>query len=335
MAAENETHEPGGAGYDVAVVGAGSSGLTAAIYAARKGLKTVLVSADLGGQIAYTERIENYPGFPEGISGTELMQKFERQAMDAGAEIAYKKVKKIDKTEKGFTLAAVDANLIINARSVILAFGKTPRTLGIPNEDKFFGRGISTCTTCDARLYKNKIAGVVGNGNSAIDAARELAEIGAKKVHMFFRGKSPGPDAVIASLREHLGSGKIEFVENSLPVEIMGDAFVTGVVAENIGTKQKRTVELNGMFLELGFFTDTSFVKELVKLDAKGQIIADADGNTGTPGLYAVGDVTNTPYKQLVVAAGSGARAALHAYGYLTNKPVAADYGKRPEAAKN
>ncbi len=307
--------------YDIIIIGAGAAGMTAAIYTCRKKLKTLVISADIGGQTNLTSHIENYPG-SGAMHGVELMQRFQKDAESFGAEFLMGRVMKVEKKEgkqekkKGdhqFLVHVADGT-VFQARAIILAFGKVSRTLGIPGEDRFMGRGVSTCVTCDGPLFKGKDVAVVGGGNSAVEAALELASI-AKKIYVIHRRKQFTADEV--SLEKMRNLKKIELVLDSVVTEVLGDKFVSSIMVENVISKEKKQIAAQGMFLEIGYLVDTSMVKDLVKTNAQREIIIDDRCNTSCPGIFAAGDVTQMPYKQTVVSAGEGAKAALECHRWL------------------
>ncbi len=312
--------------YDVIIIGGGAAGLTAAIYTTRRRLKTLVLSVDIGGQTNLTTHIENYPGYTE-LSGPKLMQIFEEQAKKFGAEIIFGKVTKVEKTQAGFAVK-LSNNEKYEGKTVIVASGKVPRTLGIPGEEKFMGRGVTTCATCDGPLYKNKKIAIIGGGNSALDAAEYMSKI-ASKVYLVHRRKEFRGEAVLVERVKSLKN--VELVLNSSPVEVKGDKFVSGLAVQDVATKKKTELDASGVFIEIGYIADASQVKELVKLNRSGEIIVDEYCETGTSGLFAAGDITNVPYKQTVISAGQGAIAGLQAYAYLQKlegKTVAkADWG--------
>src|SRR3989344_2551922 len=298
--------------YDVIIVGAGSAGMTAAIYAGRKKLKTLLITGpNIGGETNSTNDIQNYPGF-EG-PGPVLMKKFWEQAKKWGAEIKEARVSKVSK-QKHFTLE-LESKEIIESKTVILCYGRERRKLNIPGEDKFFGRGLSTCTTCDAPLFPNKETVVIGGGNSAVEGALELARI-AKKVYLVHRRDQFRADEVTVEIAKK--EPKIEIITNHSPVEIQGDKFVKALIIEEVNTKNRRELSVQGIFSEIGWETHTDMVTGLIETNAVGEIVVDALTRTKTPGLYACGDLTSIPYKQTVISAGMGSIAALEAYKFVT-----------------
>ena len=299
--------------YDVIIIGAGAAGLTAAIYTCRKKLKTAVISIDVGGQTNLTSHIENYPGTGP-MHGIELMQRFRNEAIGFGAEIIMGKANKVDKTESGFKIFLANGE-DYECRALILAYGKVPKSLGVQGEEKFMGRGVSTCVTCDAPLFKNRDVAVIGGGNSAVEGALELATI-AKKVYLIHRRDSFRADEI--TIEKLKSNSCIELVMNSVPLKIIGDKNVKGVEAENVVSKEKKELKVDGVFIEIGYVVDTSFVQHLVNVNEKREIIVDARGNTSHPGIFSCGDITPVPFKQTVIAAGEGAKAALECYKWIT-----------------
>lgn len=282
------------------------------MYAGRKRLKTILVTGpNIGGETNSTNDIQNYPGY-EG-PGPELMKKFWEQAKKWGAQILEARVTKITKP-KDFVLE-LDNGQKLESKTVILCYGRERRKLNIPGEDKFFGRGLSTCTTCDSPLFPNKETAVIGGGNSAVEGALELARI-AKKVYIVHRRDVFRADEV--TVEKARQEPKIEIITNAVPVEIKGDKFVKSLVIEDVNSMQKRELPLQGVFSEIGWETHTSMVQGLLETNAAGEIMIDAHCRTKTSGLYACGDLTCIPYKQTVISAGHGATAALEAYKFVT-----------------
>src|SRR3989338_7802419 len=289
--------------YDVIIIGGGAAGLTAAIYTCRKKMSTLLVTVDIGGQTNLTNHIENYPGYTE-LSGPKLMQIFLDQAISFGTEVVYGKIEKIDKVGNNFHIK-LSNDEEYEGRTLILAYGKVPRELGIPGEKKFIGRGVSTCATCDAPLFKNKTVAIVGGGNSALEAAELLTKF-ASKVYVVHRRDAFRADEI--TLERVKSNPKIEFVLNSVLTEITGDKFVKTAIVENVNTKEKREIELNGVFVEIGYIIETEFVKEFVTVNGSNEIVVNEHCEEGYPGIFAAGDLTSVPYKQTVISAGLGAK---------------------------
>jgi thioredoxin-disulfide reductase len=312
--------------YDVVIVGAGAAGMTAAIYTCRKNLKTVVISVDIGGQSNLTNHIENYPGV-DALPGAELMQKFYSKAKSFGAEFVTGKVIKIEKEGNGFKLT-LSNNDVYTAKGVILAFGAVPRELGIPGEAKFLGRGLSTCATCDAPLYRNKVVAVIGGGNSAVEGALELVHAGAKQVYLVHRRNEFRGDEV--SVEKIKTEKLITITTPYVPVEIVGDKFVTGLKIKNAEINEEKLLTLNGVFKEIGYAVDVSSVKGLVNINEKNEVVIDSGNKTSVPGIFAAGDATSVPFKQTVISAGEGAKAALECYKFVTGaKTVGIDWEKK------
>ncbi len=315
--------------YDVVIIGAASAGLTAAIYASRQGLKTLVISKDMGGQALLTNDIQNYPGFMN-IGGFELMAKFEEQAKTFGAEFAYDEVIKIEPREN-VCFSVKTNNAEYETCAVILAFGKTPRDLGVPGEDKLKGKGVSYCAVCDGPLFKRKTVAVVGNSDPAMDAAQMLSDLAAKAYFVHKWEKPLGDGELLAQLKQR---PNLEFVPFSEVVEIKGEKSVKSIVVQNTDTKQQREIMLDGVFVELGYIAKTDFVKDLVQLNGKKEIIVDKDGATSHPGIFASGDVTEVTYKQAVISAAQGAIAALSAYNHIQKlrggSAIRADWKVKP-----
>ncbi len=300
-------------GYDVVIIGGGLAGMTAGIFAARYGLKTGLVERMMGGaQIINIEKIENFPGFPQGISGAELAPAIQEQAMDAGVEFIMAEAGSISR-DGDYKSVATDAGEY-RARAVIVAAGSTLRQLGIPGEEELFGRGVSQCATCDGPLYTGQVVGVVGGGDSAADEALTLAEY-ADRVLLFHRRDQLRTQKTIQDrLHQHR---KIEVVWNSVVQEVLGEDTVSGVRVQNVVTNLENVVGLSGLFVYVGLEPNTALVQGLVRLDNAGHIPVNLSMETEVPGLYAVGDIRQNSSSQLVSVAGDGATAAVAAFNYL------------------
>ena len=306
--------------YDVLIIGGGAAGLTAAIYTCRKKLKTGLITIDVGGQTLLTNHIENYPGF-ELIAGPELMSKLRMQVEKFGAETIMGEVNKIEK-DKDFTVSLSNGEKY-NSKAIILASGKTARKLGVPGEDKFLGRGVSTCATCDAPFFKDKSVAIVGGGNSALEAA-DLLDKFSKQVYLIHRREEFRADEVTVDKIKKMK--KIEMMTSTIPTEIKGDKFVSGLTIENLKTKEKKILDVDGIFVEIGYELKTDWLKGLVKRNKMNEIIIDDRCRTNQEGFFSAGDVSTVPYKQIIVSAGEGAKAGLEAYKYIKNVEVATDW---------
>lgn len=297
--------------YDVLIIGGGPAGLTAGLYAARRALKSLVLSKNLGGQAATSHDIENYPG-SDIIDGLSLMQKFAKQSAKFGCEIKYSEVLNVSRVKDNFTVKTNNGDYF--GKSIILACGLQQKELDIPGEIKFRGRGISYCATCDGPLYKNKTVAVIGGGNSALDAAEYLSKI-AKKLYLIHRrDQFRGEELVVDRLKN---DPKVEFVLSTVIVEVKGDQIVKSIILRNNGNEKLTELKIDGLFVEIGYVAKTEFIKNLVKLNKKGEIITNKDTETSMPGIFACGDVTDTSYKQVVISAGEGAKSALQVYKYL------------------
>lgn len=302
--------------YDIIIVGAGIAGLTAAVYAARQKLKTLVISADLGGQLLLTNEIQNFPGFVS-ISGLELIKKVEEQARLYGAQIHFDEVNGIEVLENGNFRVTTASGGNYEAEAVVLAFGKTPREMGVPGEKRLKGRGVSYCVICDAPLYRNRRVALVGWGYHNYENAVLLRDY-ASKVYWVFPGEKPVEDESL--VEEVLKKGNVELVPNSVPVEVMGERKVEAFLVRNKKTGEERVLEVDGVFVEMGYVTKTEFLKGLVELNDKGEVVVDRMCRTSRKGIFAAGDVTEMPHKQAVIAAGMGACASLSAYAYIMEK---------------
>ncbi len=302
--------------YDVLIIGGGPAGLTAAIYAGRAARKAlVLGSLMSGGQITTTNLVENYPGFPGGINGFELAMNFIKQAEEFGAEIVNDAASRIDLSKRPFTVETHDQ--VYQAHSLILATGAFPRKLSIPGEGEFFGRGVSTCATCDGFLYRDKVAVVIGGGDSAIDEGLFLTKF-AKKVIVVHRR-----DELRASKQlqqRAFAEPKMSFVWDSVPEEILGQETVSGVRVRNVKTGETQVIDADGVFVFVGLIPATKLLAGQVALDEAGYILTDDHQRTNVPGVFAAGDVQNPDFRQCVIAAGSGAMAAIQADRFLSEQ---------------
>ena len=297
--------------YDVIIIGAGPAGLTAAIYASRRGMKTLILSKGLSDQVSEAHYIENYPGI-ERIEGYKLIQLFEKQVRNFSVEIIFEEVVKVTQKNGSFVVETVKKKY--ESKSLILAFGKVPITLNVPDEKEFTGRGVSYCSTCDAPLFKGKTVAVIGGGNAALDAALVLSDV-VKKVYLIHRrDEFRAFEAEVEKIKKRRN---VEFILNHVAVEFKGDKVLKSVIIEDVNSKEKKELKLDGAFIEIGSEVRTDFVKDLVKLDKNNHIIINSNCETSRPGVFAAGDVTNTPFKQIVVAAGEGTKAALNSYNYL------------------
>jgi thioredoxin reductase (NADPH) len=313
---------------DILVVGGASAGLTAAMYASRQGLKTLVITKDIGGQALLTNDIENYPPF-EHIGGFELMQRFEQQARNFGAEFAYEEVLSITEHKEdgggGFIIKTSNNDNEYFGHALILAFGKTPIDLNVKGEKELKGRGVSYCAVCDGPFFKNKKVAIVGPGDQALEAALYLKGL-ASQLHIIHRTDKPvGSEESIDLLLQNKDNNnnnnnnkkKISFISNSIVKAINGNSKVESLTLYDSKTKSESKLDVDGIFVEMGYVARTDIVKDLVKLNSSKEIIVDKYCSTSTKGIFAAGDVTDVPYKQAIISAGQGAIAALSAYNYL------------------
>ncbi|MDD5110173.1 MAG: FAD-dependent oxidoreductase [Patescibacteria group bacterium] len=295
--------------YDVLIVGAGAAGLTAAIYTRRKQLTTAIISPEVGGATALSSHIENYPGVGH-LAGLELMERFKETALGLGAVHISAKVTKIS-VDKTFTLALSTGDAV-TGRALIVAGGKVPRRLKVPGEDKFFGRGVSVCATCDAPLYRGKTVAIVGGGNAAVEAALEMSHI-AKATYLIHRRNDFRADEItVAKLKQ----SPVQLLLGSQVTAITGTQVIRSATIRD-ASGITRELEIDGLFLEIGADTDPAIVAPFQQ-NAEHEIVVDRRQRTSIPGAFAAGDVTDVAYKQTVISAGDGALAALEAHRYLT-----------------
>jgi len=300
--------------YDIVIIGAGPAGLTAGIYAARARMNVLLVEkAAPGGQVIVTDWVENYPGFPEGITGFDLGEKMLTQAKNLGLEIETAEVNSMDLSKDVKTLNLSGRE--ITCRSVIIATGASPRKLNI-GEDKFSGKGVSFCATCDAPFFKGKTVVAVGGGDTAVQEAVYLTKF-AEKVYLVHRRDELRAAKI---LRERaVDNEKIEFVWDSVVTGMDGLFGIENVQVKNVKTGEEESIKANGCFIWIGILPNTAFVNDSVALDQGGFVIADQHMATSVPGVFAAGDVRNTPLRQISTAVGDGAIAALSAEHFIEN----------------
>jgi thioredoxin reductase (NADPH) len=306
--------------WDLIVVGAGPAGLTAAVYACRAGLKTmVLEKAAPGGQLLEAPAIENFPGFPEPISGVELMDRLEKQARRFGAEIVFGEAIGLVKEGENWAVRASAENFL--GRAVVVATGAHPKKLPAKGAEKFVGRGLSYCATCDGFFFRDKTVLMVGAGDAALTEALFLADL-CRKVYILVRHPKEDPKAIraAATLRERaMAHPRIEFVWNAVVEEVFGDGKVEGVVLRDLSTGETRDFPVDGVFVKIGYEPATGWVRGVVELTPAGYIRTDSWMRTAVPGVFAAGDVREPSGRvaQAVVAAAEGALAALAAERFL------------------
>ncbi len=301
--------------YDVIVVGGSAAGLTATIYAARQGLKTLVITKDIGGQMLLTNEIENYPGFHR-ISGFELATKFKEQADLYRAEFVYDEAMSIEQNVDcpGLCFRVKTTAGEYHSTALILAFGKTPKDLGVPGEQKLKGRGVSYCAVCDGPLFRRKTVAVVGTGDQALDATNYLANV-ASNIHLIHTHDKPiGTEELVDQV---INLPNVKTIANSKVSALKGSSRLEKIVMTHTTTGEVSEITADGIFVEIGYIAKTDWLKDLVKRNHQGQIEVDKEGKTSHTGIFAAGDVTDTPYMQAVISASQGAIAALSAYNYI------------------
>lgn len=300
--------------YDLIIIGADSAGLTAGIYAGRKKLNTLILTKQIGGQSIYTNTIENYPGI-DLIGGIELIGKITAQVKKYGVEIKEgEEVVSIEKGEKDFSVKTKNEESI-ETKSVIIATGKVPRRLDVPGEKELENKGVSFCSICDAPLFGGKLVAVIGGGNSGLETAMDLTKY-AEKIYVFeYTPKLRGDEFLQDKLKQ---SGKVEFILNAEIKKIKGRDFVEKIVYLERKTEKIKDMPVSGVFVNIGWDPAALFLGKLVDLNSRGEIIVNPKTmETSVRGIFAAGDVTESVYKQIVIAAAEGAKAALSAYNYV------------------
>jgi len=300
--------------YDLIIIGGGPAGVTAGIYAARQKLNTLLITKDFGGQLARKAvMIENYPSFEE-ISGIDLIKRFEKHLRKQKINIERDEVKGMKKIGQKF-IAITKSKNRFESKAVIITSGADPRPLEVPGEKEFIGKGVSYCTVCDAPLFSDKTVAIIGGGNSAFESAIFLGNI-AKKIYILESGEKVKAD--VENQERVKKTGKTKIITNAAIKEIKGDKFVNSIIYQNRKTGKNITLQVEGVFVEIGFQPATSFAKDLVDFNERDEIIVDFETcQTKTSGLFAAGDCNVGKYKQIVTACGEGAKAALATYDYL------------------
>ncbi len=302
------------ADYDLVIIGSGPAGLTAGLYAARARMNVlVLEKAVPGGQILVTDWVENYPGFPEGISGYDLAEKIKDQALGLGLKIETAEVHSLELSPESKQIILKDKT--ITAKALIIASGASPRKLGI-GEEKYMGKGVSFCATCDGPFFRDKTVVAVGGGDTAVQESVFLTKF-AKKVYLVHRRDELRAAKILQE--RAFANDKIEMVWDSVATGLDGFFGVEGVKVKNLKTNEEKTLEANGCFIWVGIEPNADFINGQVETDPYGFIIADARMQTSVPGVFAAGDVRNTPLRQIATAVGDAAIAAVSAEHYIEN----------------
>lgn len=304
--------------YDLVIIGGGPAGITAGIYAVRKKLNTLLVTKEFGGQMNKAHEIENWPG-EFLIKGADLTKKFVEHLKKFEVKIKegknIREINPFDKLRvKGFEVILDDGEKF-ESKIILIASGKNPRPLKVPGEEEFLGKGVTYCSVCDTPLFKGKDVAVIGGGNAGLDAALDLTKYANKIYVLEFGEKFVGDESTQEKLK---ASKKVEMITNAVTKEIKGDKFVQSLVYEDKKSGQTKELKVQGVFVEIGYVPSSGFIKNLVEFNERGEIIINKqDNSTKTAGVFAAGDVTDIAHKQIIIAAGEGAKAALSAYNYL------------------
>ena len=298
--------------YDLVIIGAGPAGITAAVYAARKKMNILVLTKDIGGQASLSGDIQNYTGY-QFISGPELAIKFEEHMRKFNFEIKEnEEVKKLI-SKKGTFLVKTDKDNY-RAKTVIVASGKRSRELGVTGEREFRNKGLTYCATCDGPLFAGRDVAVIGGGNSALDAALQLTKIANKIYVINITDNLTGDGIMQEKIR---ADNKVSIFNNSRVKEILGDSFVQAIKIEE--DKEEKVLDVQGIFVEIGLIPNSEFASDLEKNERK-EIVVNQRNETNVPGIFAAGDVTNVPEKQIIIAAGEGAKAVLSAFRYLSTR---------------
>lgn len=295
--------------YDLIIVGAGPAGITAAVYAARQKLDLLVIAKDVGGQAIWSSDIENYTGY-QLVTGVELVGKFEEHLRKFNVPLQVgEEVSDVTKKEQLFEVKTDKA--VYQSRTVIIASGKVPRLLGIPGEKEFRNRGVTYCATCDGPLFSNMDVAIIGGGNSALDATLQMMKI-ARKIYLIDTNPKLKGDAIM--IDKVTQSDKVTVLTNTKTLEILGETMVKGIVVEE--NAKRRQLDVQGIFIEVGFVPSSKVVSEIARNSAN-EIKVERGNTTNIPGIFAAGDVTDVADKQIIIAAGEGAKAAISAFKYL------------------
>lgn len=305
--------------YDLIIIGAGPAGMTAGVYAARKKLKTLIISRDIGGQAAWSSDIENYLGFSM-ITGPDLVKKFEDHLEEFKDDVELRLlpsgVKKIEKSGKHFKIETGDGKSE-QAKAIIIAGGKVPRPLGVKGEKEFLNKGVTYCAWCDGPLFAGKDIAIIGGGNAALDSALNVGKT-VKQIYIVnITPELTGDPVMIDKVKAAVHT---RIMNNTEVVEIKGDKLVTSILIKEKGASATKELPVQGVFVEIGSLPATDYLKGLVKLNKTGEIIIDEYNATSVPGIFAAGDITTVIEKQIITAAGEGAKAAIEASQYLAKQ---------------
>ncbi len=299
--------------YDVIVIGSGSAGYTATVYCCRAGRKTLLIAGSIsGGQLMLTSDVENFPGFPKGILGPELMENMRKQAERFGPDVVFDDAAEVDFIHRPFTVKV--GSTIHEGKTVIVATGASAKWLGLPSETRLRGRGVSSCATCDGFFFREKEVVVVGGGDTAMEEANFLANI-VRKVTVIHRRDKLRASQILQD--RAVKNPRISFIWESTIDDVLGDNKVTGVKVQNLQSGNTSVVQTDGVFVAIGYEPNTSIFKGKLELDAKGYVVTRNETETNVRGVFAAGDVRDYRYRQAVTAAADGCKAAIDADRFI------------------
>ena len=314
--------------YDVVIVGSGPAGYTAALYAARANLQTLVFQGfESGGQLMLTSDVENYPGYKDGVQGPDMMDEFEAQAARFGAEMRPDNVERVDLSERPFKLWAEGEDEPVLAATVVIATGAQAKWLGLESEERLFGKGVSGCATCDAFFFRGKKVAVVGGGDTAMEEASVLAKFADEVFLIHRRGEFRASKIMLDRARKN---EKITFLTDTMVEEILGETTVEGVRLKNAKTGEESTLDVDGFFAAIGHVPATSLFAGQVEMDDGGYLLQKEHTMTSVPGVFAAGDVSDTRYRQAITAAADGCRAAIDAERWLEEQHEAPEYAEDP-----
>jgi thioredoxin reductase (NADPH) len=299
---------------NVIIIGSGPAGLTAAIYTARANLNPLVFTGnEIGGQVSITNEVENYPGFPEGLTGPELVEKFQKQAERFGTRIEYGEVTEVDFEVQPFRVKTYDNEY--QAKAIVIATGASPRKLGVPGEAEFTGRGVSYCATCDGFFFRDREIAVVGGGDSALEEGVFLTKF-ANRVRIIHRRDELRAGYTLQERAKR--NQKIEFVWDTVVTEINGNGAVESVQVKNVKTGEASTLKVDGVFIYVGHYPNSHLFKDKLEMDEHGYLITDQNTRTSVPGVFAAGEIADPVFRQVVSSAGEGCKAAIQVERYLT-----------------
>jgi thioredoxin reductase (NADPH) len=298
---------------NVIIIGSGPAGLTAALYAARANLTPLVFTGnEIGGQVSITTEVENYPGFPEGLTGPELVDKFQKQSERFGARVEYAEVTEVDFDVHPFRVKSYDNEYA--AKTIVIATGASPRRLDVPGEVEFTGRGVSYCATCDGFFFRDKEVVVVGGGDSALEEGVFLTKF-ASRVRVIHRRDQLRAGHTLQERAKR--NEKIDFIWDTVVTEVDGNGAVESLQLENVKTGEVSTLETEGVFIYIGHYPNSQLFKEKLEMDEHSYLITDRRTHTSVPGVFAAGEIADPVFRQVVTSAGEGCKAALEVEKYL------------------